>query len=85
MLLQQETRIYYFPWFILTALEVMLLLYQAFFLVWKYSFDVSCPTIQSATQEFGYQINQQLPTSQTQCWLAQLLWFSLPTIATSTS
>uniref|UniRef100_A0A6G1SMM0 Uncharacterized protein n=1 Tax=Aceria tosichella TaxID=561515 RepID=A0A6G1SMM0_9ACAR len=35
-----ETRIYYFPWFIFTAMEILLLIYQAFLLWWKYSYDV---------------------------------------------
>lgn len=36
-----ETRIYYFPWFILTAIELLALLYQAVLLWWKYSYDMN--------------------------------------------
>jgi len=36
-----ETRIYYFPWFIMTALDIMLLVYQAAFLWWRYSYDAN--------------------------------------------
>lgn len=36
-----ETRIYYFPWFIFTAMEILLFIYQAFLLWWRYSYDVS--------------------------------------------
>lgn len=34
-----ETRIYYFPWLILTAFETAFLYYQVCFVAWKYSYD----------------------------------------------
>ena len=37
---KNETRIYYFPWFIFTAIEILLLMYQAALLWWRYSYDV---------------------------------------------
>lgn len=41
----QETRIYYFPWLILTAIEIAALLYQVVLLWWRYSYDVGISMI----------------------------------------
>lgn len=38
---KSDTRIYYFPYFILTAIEILLLIYQAGFLWWRYSYDAN--------------------------------------------
>lgn len=36
---KQETRIYYWPWLILTLLELIVLYYQSAYLIWRYSYD----------------------------------------------
>lgn len=36
---KKETRIHYFPWFIFTAIEIVLAYYQAFYLILRYSYD----------------------------------------------
>jgi hypothetical protein len=52
-----ETRIYYFPWLVFTAIEIILFVYQAFFLLWKYSYDANVDILVLALTLFTcYQI-----------------------------